>query len=456
MTKKSVTIIGNGISGLFCALKFVEKDYKVRIITKGANFLDKDSNVDFFSSTMNGEAGRFFTTFEGHPYIGNSEMYPKMREAFSKTISKGGWLGKNFLDYEKTENTWLQKRWEANEFDLEFENKFDYYVNANKYSMQIWSDLAKSEKQLFEGTSFHDGYVLRLYNNKYQVDYSIRLHKKYNALKRVLNQKKIIEEYPIFEEGCFNGAVAGGIEVVGQSINIKKFAINLTQYLTKKGVEIIYGKEIIEIEKDKLDKVVFLKSKKQQYTDKNYLFCTGAYHNSVLFNNTPARDKVMGVAGKWFLVPQPKRFTIPTKIHIQNRKVFGDKFPVLDFNFTPYYDTKEGKNYIAIGCGYIFSGLSPFKGIENEMNFAQQINIEALQKVLGSTFKNYFHNGELIISNSVCHRSFSFDDTPIFDVMDTTDKGKLIITGGTNTGTATMSPFIAQNSLNMVEKTYNR
>jgi len=451
MDKKGITIIGSGISGILCALKFNLSDYKVRVISKSPSFETYEKKVDFFSSTLNGEVGRFFTTFEGHPYIGNSSMYPDMKDAFKKRISKGGWLGKDLVMYDKDERKWLENRWLANENALNYSEKFDKYVDANSYSIKKWREYSLELKMIFENTDFYDGHILRLYNSKDQLNFAIDLHKKYGVLKSILNVEEVADKHILFRESCYNGFFAGGIEVTGQTINIKQFSINLIKYLIKNGVEFIFDTEITKINKDKNNKVVSVSTNTAEIRDKNFLFCTGAYHEKGLFKNTPAKNKFGGVAGKWFLIPKIKEFHTPTKVHIQLPKAMGGHYPVIDFNFAPYFDKNEGQYLISIGGGYVFSGNPPFENIGRELRFIDALNEKALEMTIGSLYRKYFDSGELIFSDAICHRSFSFDDTPVFDKMNTINGGKLIITGGTNTGTATMSPYISNKVFDMIE-----
>lgn len=441
MLMNNVIIIGSGISGLICALKFCNEKYKVKIITKSPDILS--NSKEFYSSTMNGESGRFFTVFEGHPYIGNSETYPNMRDAFRERISKGGWLGKDLEYYTKDERKWLEKRWKFNENDLTYQENFEYYVDANKWSISWWKDFTENHPELFDNTSYYDKKVLRLYNGRPQLKFAIDLHRKYGALKSVLSRDDVGNDYPIFKEACNTGFFRGGIEVIGQSINIKQFAANLTKFLLSKGVEFILDTEIQSIDFDKKKSITSISSAEKTYKAENYVFCTGAYHNKDLFANTVTFNKFGGVAGIWFIIPKPRDFNVPTKIHIQMPKASGKSFPVVDFNFTPYYDVADKQYKVAIGGGYLYSGNSPFRDISQELNFVQEINKRALEKTLGSDYQHLLENGDLIFSNAICQRSFSFNDIPVFDTISTSSGGKLVITGGTNTGTATMSPFIA-------------
>jgi len=449
--KKTITIIGSGISGLICAFKCSNEGYDVKIISKGTRPNNKFYHSKYHSSTWDGEVGRFFTTFEGHPYIGDSKMYHNMKDAFKTKISKGGWLGKSIPSYDKQESDWLEKRWDANEDRDSFSDKFEFYVNSNKFSISQWSKFNVDYPALFVGTNFYEKKILRLYTSRNRLDFSIELHTKYDALKKRLTLDDISENYPIFRESCNNGFFKGGIEAVGQSINIKKFCLNLITYLKEKGVEFIYDTEIKKINFNKQKKVESIESNETEFKDVNFVFCTGAYHKKELFENTPSYNKFGGVAGRWFLIPKPTHFEVPTKIHLQDRKSNGSFYPVVDFNFTPYYNSEKRKSYIAIGGGYVYSGNFPFDGIEEELNFINEINRKALEKILGSTYNRLFDRGEITLSNAVCHRSFSFDDTPVFDQMPTTEGGSMVITGGTNTGTATLAPFIADKVFKMID-----
>ncbi len=447
-SSKTVVIVGAGISSLMIALKLHENGYKIVVYTKGPD-PRKDRKAEQYGSTGNGRMGRFITGFEGETYLSDTSMYPDMKWAFEHPVSDGGWLAKPISEFSKEDQVWLQKRAMATENQEIVHELFEsYYIKHNKESIHAWQELFKNKNFLFYNTDSTDPFagVLRLYDNQKLFDTAIETHSKYGFLKEKLSLDEVANKFPIYKNACEQGLIAGGIIAEGFSFNILQFADNVINYLEQEGVTFVWNTEIEKIELDENGFVLGLSTKTDELITSDYYSINPGAYGIGLLDNTPAKGKLGGVAGRWLVMPRPAGYNTPTKIHGDRRS----GFPVTDNNLTPYME--NGKPMIAVGGGYVYVG-------SNEKEYANQEAYKVVDEENERTIKLYFgqfyeeakRNGEIEVWTNTCVRSFTYDDKPVHEVMKTKDGGVLTITAGTNTGTTTIAPYLAEWTFEMLK-----
>lgn len=437
--KKSLTIVGVGITSLMVAFRLLESKYKITIYTKGPDpRIHQDSEQ--YSSTGNGRMGRFVTGFEGEPYLSDTIMYPDMQWAFQHPITEWGRLAKSLNEFSSQEQEWLQKRREATLNQDAVKKLFEeYYVAHNKESIIARQNLYKDYPFLFDHTDItnpQEG-VLRIYDNKNLFDSIIESHTKYGFLKEILSLDEIALRFPIYKEATEKGLIAGAIIAEGFSLNILAFVDNMINYLEIQGVLFVWNTDIekIDIDTESIVQGLVTKDGKRIISD-HYSINPGAYAMWLL-DNTPAKWKIGGVAWRWIIMPRPAWYDIPTKIH-------GDKrpwFPVTDNNFTPF--TQNGERMIAVGGWYVYV----WDGKENYDSVYAIVDAEnerTIELYFWEFYKSAKEKEEIKVRHNACIRSFTYDDKPVHEVMKTADGGYLTITTGTNTGTTTIAPYLAE------------
>ena len=321
---ETVAIVGAGISSLMTALKLQEDGFAISVYTKGPDpRLDQDAEQ--YGSTGNGRMGRFITGFEGEPYLSDTPMYPNMQWAFQHPISEGGWLAKPIEEYSAEDQAWLQKRYEA-ALDQEKVRKLfeDYYVKHNRESIKIWQELYESQNFLFKNCDPTDPYsgVLRLYDNQKLFASTLEVHSKYGFLKEKLSTEEVAKRFPVYETACRDGLVAGGLIAEGFSFNVLQFCQNVISYLEAQGTVFHWNTEITKIEIEN-EIVQRLRTNKGSLIEANHYSVNPGAYDPALLENTPAKGKIGGVAGRWLMMPRPEGYDVPTKIHGNKRAGFS-------------------------------------------------------------------------------------------------------------------------------------
>lgn len=449
--KISIAIIGSGISGLFQALKLLNHNCDITVFSKAKDPLNLLES-EHFSSTFNGEVGRFITTFEGHPYLGDNIMYPNMREAFFRKISEGGWLGNDLNKFSKEELDWLKKREIENEKTQKISENHEFYISNNIKGLNYYRELIKDLPQLFKDTDLHSDGILRLYDNEKLWNWSCELHDKSNALERKLSTSDISKEHPAFKEACVTGTIAGGLEAPGITLNIQQFSRNIISYLKENNIKFRWETKIESILKQENGCVDFILTQTGEKVESDYYFFhAGAYSEQTPYLDTDAHNKIAGVAGRWLVLPRPANFIKPVKIHGSSRVENSYLRPIVDVNLTPFTNKDDNKKYLAVGGGYMFAGFFPFSYLSEELSIVDSENHRAMEIFLGAAYKEAKNKGLLINSDKICFRSFTPDDMPLETELPTSTGGKLCITGGTNTGTATIAPSIAERMISKIK-----
>jgi len=447
---EEIAVVGAGISGVVTAYALHRKKYAVSLYDRGT---DPRSNTDeeSASSTHSGATigvGRFITTFEGHPYLdreeGGSLMYPNMRGAFKQSVSQGGWLGKGRSQYSEEEKKWLRKRDRSNYKKKKIGDGFDEYVRQNTHGMHLWRDMMRRHPQLFEGANLFEDNVLRLYDSKDLLKWAREAHEKEGICLKTLTPSEVVHEYPALEHGYRNKHIAGGLEVPGMTFNVRRVVQNILSFLEKKDVSLHWNTDVTGIQQTTAGHVRGLMSSEGLIKADHFSLHPGAYGADIL-KGTPAEGLLSGVAGRWLITPRPKGMNRPIKIHGDARKdARGRKYPVVDLNLTPLTGS-TGKKLWAVGGGYVYVGndASKLDRFRRAFDVIDSENVRTMGLLFGEQFRNALANGEAEIVNATCVRSFTPNDRPVDVTMPTARGGILTIDGGTNTGTTTLAPSIA-------------
>lgn len=437
--------MGTGISSLYDAFALQEAGFRVAVYTKDAD-PRLDHKVNQYSSTRGGELGRFVSRFEGEQYLGSSPMYPDMKAAFQAHVTDGGWLGKTQMELTQFDHMWLRRRLACDDQST-IDQTERFYITANGVAMSLWQECIVQFPHLFEQADVQNTGLLRLYDNATQLQWAVRRHAAVGVLEQVLLPAEVANRYPYFSEAATCGYLAGGLEAPGFSFNVHRFTDNLITYLERQGVLFQWSHEIAHIQFSKTGLVAGLVlATSELITADYYTLNPGAYADEQMFAGTGLENTIAGVAGRWLIIPSPPHFKRPVKIHGDVRTEQGRRFPVVDINLTHYTDI-TGHEWLAVGGGYVYVGKSPFAIQPAVYDFIDAENERTVKRFLGPTYDAAQQAGLIRKSQATCVRSFTYNDQPAMANLPTLSGGVLRINAGTNTGTTTIAPYTARETV---------
>ncbi|HEX8325245.1 MAG TPA: FAD-dependent oxidoreductase [Tepidisphaeraceae bacterium] len=436
---RTIVIVGSGIQGLMTALALRGDNARITVHSAGR---DPRTPGDARASTTNGEAGRFITPLEGHPYLGDGPMYPDMAGAFTRRATEGGWLGDDVPSYSESEQAWLRARHAANHDAAGLAVTADWFAQTSLDAMDRWRELFDSHASLFVGTSLiRDAGVLCLYDQPHLVNLAADAHHRLGTLQATLDAAALADEAPELATACRTGTIAGGLRVTGYSLDVKRLTLNLINALEATGVRFVWSNECTAVNRDGQNRVASLQFTRGRVTADDYVLHPGAYAGAAL--SAAFGLKISGVAGRWLLLPRPLGLPCPVKVHFSPRETRQGTHAVMDLNLTPYIDPQRDREYLAIGGGYLHVGDYPFRYDDVERRHLDDEIATAVRRLLPDWFARCEADGSVVRSDATCVRALTPDDRPAVICEPTAHGGHLLLHAGLNTGVTAMAPAIA-------------
>jgi len=427
---RSVCLLGAGIVNLMTALALSEAGYRVEVVDAGP---DPRLGGDWrrHGATCGGANARMFCLTEADNYNEKGDkVYADMFSALSRRISQGGWL----VDTEGTRaaefRSWVDHfksvpAWRAKIFA-------DDIHGVNRSSGALWSQMRDSHRTLFDDAVCIDG-VLRVYSEVEAFEAAVATQTRVGALRRALRPAELSRAHPGLAAACAQGAIAGGIEVVGFTLNIHNFVNALITHLEAHGAHITWDTRATWERENDVVVGVRLDSGALRSAD-HYVASPGAYGHDLLVG-TRCEGLVTGIAGLWMVLPNldpPLRHSL--KIHREGH--VGE-----DSNVTIALD-HEGREVLLLGSGYAIVGQ------QSELKLDDP-EIRSLYRALLETVRRFFpaqHELGPEVGWRVCPRGCVRAFTPtglgLFDGFASSD-GLVLITGGHNTGGFAQAPSVA-------------
>ena len=242
---ETVTLVGAGIVNLITALDLVRHGYEVTVCDRAP---DPRSDADWtaYGCTRGGGDGRMFTLTEADSYH-NRSWNPDgtSNRLLERPVSDHGWLVAK-----PGSLTGPELRWAADFHHIPPALASVYnddIFEVNRAAGDRWRALISAEPGLFsDDTGYADG-ILRLYTESEYFQWHLRRNNRVGATRRVLSPGEIAEDYPALSAACVDGTIAGGIEVVGFTVNIHRFVARLADSLEAAGVRFRWRTEVTAI-----------------------------------------------------------------------------------------------------------------------------------------------------------------------------------------------------------------
>jgi D-amino-acid dehydrogenase len=418
----SITVVGAGIVNLVSALYLVRAGYRVTVVDKAP---DPRANEHWtaYGCTRGGGDGRMFTLTEADSY--NNRAWPT-NDLLTRSITDHGWLVAKPGGLSAAELSWADDfhripPWLAESYT---EDIFD----ANRAAGVGWESLMASDPDLFDDeTGYRDG-ILRLYTDDDYYQWHVARNERIGATRNVLTPGQVRAGYPALDEA----PVAGGIEVVGFTVNIHRFLARLVDLLAREGVEFRWETTVTGINWAQPGVPDGLHGLSK--TD-HYLLSPGAYGEELL-RGTASHGLIMGMLGVWLTVPNVgPRLDHSVKIA---RKGHRAEETNVTLGTGP-----DGEPILICGAGYGWTGTDPGNIDSTELDMLFEALADTIRRFFPRAYAAARKAGTLAASRQVCVRPWTSSCLGVFETIVTAGGGTLIVTGGHNTGGFTQSPAVA-------------
>jgi len=431
--KVSVVLVGAGIVNLITAYYLAEAGYSIAIYDASPD-PRKSEHWSRYGCTCGGGDARMFTLTEADNY--NDKDFKALNHfnnLFRSKVSECGWLISAPNNISIPEQKWIHEYEVVPPWLAEVYNNDIFSFNYE--SQPLWEDLIENASELFQGIELREG-IVRLYSDEAHYQQSIERHRRIQSLRRALAPEELTKRYPALADACANGLVAGAMEVVGFTLNVHKFIVRLLKHLEQAGVQCFWNQRITEVNRDDQGVVTSLMPGNHTIEADNYVISPGVYGSSLL-RGTQAENKIQGVLGGWMTIPNlaPKlehSLKIARKGHITE-----------DANVTVATDA-QGKEILIFGSGYGYTGLDPSSILPDELEAMYSGIEDSIKRYFPTAYEAAKQSGLLEASRRYCVRPWTPTSLGVFETSEAAGGGKLIVTGGHNTGGFTQSPAIAK------------
>lgn len=151
---------------------------------------------------------------------------------------------------------------------------------------------------------------------------------------------------------------------------------------------------------------------------------------------TRSAGKIQGVAGLWLNLPHLEPY-LQNSVKIHREGHIGE-----DSNVT--IATKDGQPTLILGSGYAFTGKRSLDMDSPEVSCLFEALEVTAERFFPQAYEQAIRENTLYGKRKACIRPFTSTGLGIFEVMQTTTGGRMIIATGHNTGGFTQAPVVAE------------
>jgi glycine/D-amino acid oxidase-like deaminating enzyme/folate-dependent phosphoribosylglycinamide formyltransferase PurN len=432
-----VILVGAGIMNLINAHYLAVRGYSVQVHDAGP---DPRSTQDWtkLGTTHGGGDARMFTRTEADNYNEQGDqIYSSMNTVFRRTVSTGGWSVKPPDGFTSAEMDWVESfeslpGWLARAF------KEDIY-EINRQAGQLWEDFMQVSPHLFQQVGLHQG-ITRMYVERDDLEASIKRNTGLGTMLEAFELQEFLKVHTTFGSAAATDQLAGGFTIAGFTLNVHQFVAKLIDDIRAKGVEFHWNHPISNIRRDTLGRVLGLESNEGKLLEADHYVVSPGVLGNKLLEGTFSGSVIQGVLGVWLQIPnlEPK---LSNSIKLHRRGHVME-----DINITVATDPHTGEDILVFGGGYGFVGLDRPAADNPEL----QLLFSELETVARTYFPQGYdlakQNGSLWTGGEqkFCIRPFTPTGLGVFETVPTVSGGRLIITGGNNTGGFAQAPAIAR------------
>lgn len=426
-------VIGTGVVNLVSAYFLTKLNHKLILVDKAPSPFEENS-WESKGCTFGGENVRMYSYTEADNYNEKgSKLYADMDKAFEQTIANDGWLVREKETLSQRERDWIRDFHQVTpEQAIQFSEDI-YSINIR--SGKCWEQWMNEAPDLFQQVDLRKG-ILRIYSDTDDFVAAKKLHQRLGSLDYALDLKESAELYPNLYHAHEKGLLGGCLKVKGFTLKVQDFCKNIIHHLENYGAEFRWNTSFSEIKRDHRGKVtgIVIEDELEKYD--NYLLSLGAYAGASI-KNTQTNNQLHGVLGVWLTIPNLyPQLNHSMKIHKAGH--VGEDSNVTLIN-------QKGNPVLVLGSGYGYVGSAYSNHIKSE-------ELTGIFESIKLTAKTYFPEAyDMAVTTNIindtkkyCVRAWTPTSLGIFESIPTVNAGRLLITGGNNTGGFTQAPDVAE------------
>lgn len=285
----------------------------------------------------------------------------------------------------------------------------------------------------------HNPALLRVYQTEASFAAAQRLESHLGSCHEVLTNDTLVQMQPCFTEAIAQNAISGALRVEGFSLNIKSFSRNLIHLLRSKGVRFRWNVSVDAICRDDTGRVNGLRIGADTVQATNIVICPGAYA-ALSCGSLEALSDIAAMVGMWITLPNEERpLTAPLKVR---RRGFAASEAAEGANIIPGRDSCS-RPVIYCSSGHGFVGAKPESVMSSDLHELLTCIKETSRDLFPDKYAEAEHRGMLDVEPEYCVRPWTSSGLGVFDRLETTNGGQLILTGGHNTGGFAQAPSVA-------------
>lgn len=427
-----VLLVGAGIVNLMSALALSKLGCQVTLIERSR---DPREAGDWrgYGCTNGGQDARMYSVTEYDNYNEKgSSLYGGMREAFTTPVLEGGWLAIPTRALGERERQWNEMyqrvpAWLARSFT-------DGMYEIGAAAGELWDETLQRIPALRRETGFCDG-VLRTYSDLRKLTESSRIQADLNKLENVLAPAQLAERYPAFSAACRSGAIVGGLEIRGFTVQIHAFVRVLVEYLQRRGVQFRWNCRARAFDRAPDGCIRGVDIGGEVLRARHYVVSPGIYGDEIL-QGFKSRSLLHGVLGVWCTLPRvPHELTRSVKIK-RAARINEDSNATIAVS-------PSGEPVLILGTAYGYVGAQPEQLCTRQLEFLYSQLQDLAQTFFPEGYRTARQDGTIERSRRFCIRPWTPTGLGVFEVQAAQD-GLAIVTGGHNTGGFAVSPVVAR------------
>jgi len=435
---KNVLLVGAGLVNLITAHRLAAEGFSVHIVDGGP---DPTNNAHWkaYGCSRGGDDARMFTLSEMDNYNDRS-LSISMNSVFDRSVGELGWNVYWRGTLSAREETWAHEyesipTWLASQYN---EDIFAF----NRESGKLWEEWLARDRDVFEKCVLKEG-ILRIYSDKAQFDAAVERQNRIGATRSVLSPADVAAQHPALASAVATHQIAGGIMVVGFTVNAHKFIDHLLSDIQRAGGRFTWNERVSHLVRGADRQVIGVRTTDNLLCADHYVLSPGAYAGT-LVEGTRSEGKIHGVLGAWLRIPNLD----PALCH--SLKLARKGHITEDSNITVATDA-DGHPILIIGSGYGYTGSDPRNIDPAQLQAVYQGLIDTAEKYFPECHAAAQSKGNIEDSLKYCVRPWTTTGLGVFERIGTADGGVCVITGGHNTGGFAQSPAIAEGVLRALQ-----